>query len=92
MTRKSDQPSLELLVQMRNGQTWRHVQSLLERGEMFKWPHHHLPLLIRNLAFEEHPKLGWYPVDTLLFSKRDSVSLLEHFSSYREGKTEQLGN
>lgn len=70
-------------------------KNLFGREEMFRRPYRHLPPpLVRNLALEEHPNsVGLrYSVDTLLFSKRYTVSLLEHFSLYGEGKTGQLGN
>jgi hypothetical protein len=65
-----------------------------EREEMFKWPDHLLPPLFRNLALEAHPNSVDLrcSVFSFLFSKSASVSLLEHFSLYREGKTGHLGN
>lgn len=90
---ESNQPALELLL-LRNGPTWRLVQSFSEREEMFKWPYHLLPPLFRNLTLEEHPNFvdPRYSMFTFLFSKSDSVNLLEHFCLYREGKTGHLGN
>lgn len=69
---KSSQPALELLVLMRTGPTWRHVQSLFEREEMFKWPYH-LPPLFRNLALVEHPNSGDLSTQCSHFSSQKAI-------------------
>ncbi|MEJ1289058.1 mex3 RNA binding family member C [Cricetulus griseus] len=48
-------------------------------------------VLVEHQAVVAPETSARYSVDTLLFSKRYTVSLLEHFSLYGEGKTGQLG-